>query len=128
MWPGCSGKMSAMPALRTTLRAHPLATLGLIAIFLIAATQWLRDAHDRVDEMLHGEQYVSPPFDFDAFTWKVTTLDSQAEAAGLRQGDLVLSVNGRAVEGLADYEGAVRRARVRDGLRVRIRRFTPAGQ
>ncbi len=57
MRPGCSGKMSAMPALRSTLRSDPLATLGLLALFMIAATQWLRDASDRVDEMLHGDQY-----------------------------------------------------------------------
>jgi phosphoserine phosphatase RsbU/P len=120
--------MSAMPALRSTLRSHPLATLGLSALFLIAATQWLRDTRDRVDEMLHGEHYVSQSFYINRFTLKVTTLESQAEAAGLHKGDLVLSVNGRAVEGLADYVGAVRRARVGDRLRVRIRRFTPAGQ
>lgn len=78
--------------------------------------------------MLHCEQYVSQSFHINAFTLKVTALDSQAEAAGLRKGDLVLSVNGRSVEGLADYVGAVRRARVGDRLRVRIRRFTSAGQ
>ena len=117
-----------MPALGSTLRSHPLATLGLCALFLIAATQWLRDTRDRVDEMLYGEQYVSQSFFVNAFTLKVTALEPQAEAAGLQKGDLLLSVNRRAVEGLADYVGAVRRARVGDQLHVRIRRFTPAGQ
>jgi phosphoserine phosphatase RsbU/P len=116
-----------MPALRSTLRAHPLATVGLIALFMIAATQWLRDAGDRIDEMLHGDQYVRTPFNLYGFNFEVASLDSSAEAAGLRKGDVVLAVNGRALDGLAGYIGPVRRARVGDRLRVRIRRLTPDG-
>ena len=59
-----------MPALRSTLRAHPLATVGLIALFMIAATQWLRDAGDRIDEMLHGDQYVRTPFNLYGFNFR----------------------------------------------------------
>jgi phosphoserine phosphatase RsbU/P len=120
--------MSVMPALTSTLRAHPLATLGLIALFMIAATQRLRDASDRVDEMLHGDQYVAQSFYIDGLTFKVNTLDPSAEAAGLREGDLVLAVNGLALDGLTGYVGPVRRARAGDRLRIRIRRTTPAGQ
>jgi len=119
--------MAPMPALRTTLRTHPLATLSLIALFAIAAAQWLRDASDRVDEMLHGDQYVRTPFYLYGFNFEVASLDSSAEAAGLRKGDLVLAVNGRALDGLTAYIGPVRRARVGDRLRVRIRRFTSLG-
>ncbi len=39
----------------------------------------------------------------------------------------MLGVNGRALNGFADYIGAVRRARFGDRLDVRIRRFTSAG-
>jgi sigma-B regulation protein RsbU (phosphoserine phosphatase) len=120
--------MAGMATLRSTLRTHPLATLSLTVVFIIAATQWLRDTGDRVDDMLHGEQYVSSPFELDAFTFKVTELEPSADAAGLRKGDQVLNVNGRTLDGLTDYFGAVRRARVGDRLHVRVRRFTPAGQ
>jgi phosphoserine phosphatase RsbU/P len=116
-----------MPALRSTLRTHPLATLGLIALFMIAATQWLRDASDRVDEMLHGDQYVRPPFSLSPLTLEVTSLDSSSEASGLRKGDVVLTVNGIPLDGFAGYFGPVRRARFGDRLRVRIRRVTTAG-
>jgi phosphoserine phosphatase RsbU/P len=94
---------------------------------MIAATQWLRDASDRVDEMLHGEQHARAPFDLDGFTFEVSALDSSAEAAGLRKGDLVLAVNGLSLDGLTGYMEPVRRARVGDRLRGRIRRAT-AGQ
>jgi len=119
--------MAAMLALRSTLRSHPLATLGLITLFIVASTQWLRDARDRIDEMLHGNQYVSTPFNLYGFNFEVGSLDTSAEAAGLRKGDRVLAVNGRPLDGLAGYVGQVRRARVGDRLRVRIRRSTPAG-
>ncbi|MGA8101577.1 MAG: SpoIIE family protein phosphatase [Candidatus Acidiferrales bacterium] len=94
---------------------------------MIAATVWLRDASDRVDEMLHGDQYVRQPFDLDPFTFEATPYDSSVEAAGLRRGDVVLTVNGLPLDGLTGYVGSVRRARFGDRLRVRIRRFTSAG-
>jgi len=39
-----------------------------MALFLITATQWLGDGTDRVDEMLHGGQYVRPPFALSPLT------------------------------------------------------------
>jgi sigma-B regulation protein RsbU (phosphoserine phosphatase) len=101
--------------------------LGLIALFTIAAASSLRDASDRIDEMLHGNQYVRQPFPLDPFTFEVSSVDSSAEAAGLRKGDLVLSVNGLGLDGLTGYVGAVRRARFGDRIRVRIKRVTSAG-
>lgn len=71
--------MAAMPALRSTFRTHPLATLGLVSLFLIAATRRVRDAGDRLDEMLYGEQYVSQSFYIDLWTFKVTTLAPPAK-------------------------------------------------
>ncbi len=116
-----------MPALRSTLRTYPAATLGLLVLFLIAGTAWVRDTHDRLDEMFYGEQYVFPTFDVSVFTFQVDSMRPSAEAAGLRKGDLLLEVNGRPVNGFADYNGSVRNARAGDRLRVRIRRITPAG-
>jgi hypothetical protein len=100
MWPIVQVRWAAMPASRSTLRAHPLAALSPIVLFLIAATQWIRDASDRVGEMLHGDWYASQSFHLDAFTFEVNTLDPSAEAAGLRKGDLVLAVNGLPLDGL----------------------------
>jgi hypothetical protein len=44
----------------------------------------------------------------------------EAEQAGLRQGDMVISVNGRRVEGWCDIYGPVRRARTGDHLLFRV--------
>jgi hypothetical protein len=122
-----SGKMAPMPALRTTLRTHPLATLGLIALFTIAAALWLRDAGDRADEMLHGDRYLRPPFNLSPLTLEVTWLDSSVKASGPGNGDVVLTVNRIPLDGLTGYFGQVRRARFGDRLRVRIRCVTSAG-
>src|SRR5579875_1776699 len=120
--------MAAMPALRSSLRTHPAASLSLLLLFLVSATQLIRDTRDRVNEMLHGEQYVREPLYIDSFTFEVEGLDPSAEAAGVRKGDRLVSVNGHALEGLADYIGAVRRARFGDRLEVGVRRATPTGQ
>ncbi len=122
-----SGRMAAMPALRSTIRTHPLANLALLALFLVAATAWVRDARDRVDEMLHGEQYVFSTFDINPFTFQVASTSPAAEAAGLRKGDLLLTVNGRALNGFSDYDGVVRKTRAGDRLQVRIQRSASAG-
>jgi phosphoserine phosphatase RsbU/P len=116
-----------MPALTSTLRTHSLATLGLLVLFLVAATTWIRDARDRLNEMFNGEQYVFSTFDINVFTFQVASMSPPAEAAGLRKGDLLLAVNGLPVDGFADYDGAVRSARAGDRLRVRIQRVTSAG-
>jgi serine protease Do len=47
-----------------------------------------------------------------------------AEDAGLTRGDVIVSVNGQAVEGLAAFEGAISAARG-DGGRARLRVYNP---
>ncbi len=68
--------------------------------------------------MLHGAEYVLAPFDVDALTRAITPL---TEGSGLRKGDVLLAVNGKPLEGLADFEGALRKSRRGDVLRVRVR-------
>jgi serine protease Do len=47
---------------------------------------------------------------------------SNAEEAGLQRGDIIVSVNGQAVEDVGDFEAAVEKARADGVARVRIRR------
>ena len=54
-------------------------------------------------------------------------LDSNAELAGLRQGDIVIAVNGRPVQGWSDIFGPVRRARTGNRLLLRVKRTGAAG-
>ena len=116
-----------MPAPRLNFRNHRLASLALAALFVVSMTLSLRSAWDGFDEMLHGEQYVDLSFDLDTQTFKVTELETGAERAGLRKGDIVVGVNGRPVQGWSDIYGPVRRARTGDLLSLRVKRTGAAG-
>jgi phosphoserine phosphatase RsbU/P len=119
--------MARMSVVKPGLRSHSLAYAVLFILFVISCVQWVRNSSVSVQYILHGEQLVRGPFDVDGVTLKVDSVDTEAAAAGLREGDLLLAVDGRSVEGLADYFGAVRRARLGDQLRVHVRSITPAG-
>jgi phosphoserine phosphatase RsbU/P len=116
-----------MPATRLDFRNHRLASLALAALFVLATTLSLRAALDRFDELLHGAQYVAMGFDLDTQTLKVDAPGPVAERAGLRKGDVVTRVNGRAIEGWTDISGPARRARTGDHLLLSVKRTGAAG-
>jgi sigma-B regulation protein RsbU (phosphoserine phosphatase) len=122
-----------MPVARLDFRKHRLASLALAALFVVAMTVSLRAALDRLDEMLHGDQYVIESFYLDRYastianTFKVDGLEPEAERAGLRKGDIVLGVNGRPVQGWSDIHGPLRRARTGDHLLLHVKRTGAAG-
>jgi len=109
-----------MPA-APSIRVHAPAYALLAVLFLISAAQWVRDTRDRVQEILYGDQYVGSPFDLSPFNLSVTGLDPSAQEAGLREGDVLLAVNGRPVKGYADYQGPLRHVRFGESFRVRVR-------
>jgi hypothetical protein len=108
-------------------RSHRLPRAALAALFVVSMMQFLRYAWDRTDEMLHGAQYVSRTFGLDTATFKVNSLEEDAERAGLRRGDIVVGVNGRRVHGFSDIDGPTRRARIGDELLLRVTRTGDAG-
>jgi phosphoserine phosphatase RsbU/P len=116
-----------MRGLRSTLRSHPVASVGLLVLFVVATINWIRDAGDRIGELLYGEQYVFSTFDLQSFTFVVRSLRPEAEAAGLRKGDLVTAVNGRPLKGVGDYEGAIHNGRTGGRLKVQVRRNVSSG-
>jgi sigma-B regulation protein RsbU (phosphoserine phosphatase) len=116
-----------MPTVRQDFRNHRLAGLALAALFVVSMTLSLRSAWDRFDEMLHGEQFVDLSFDLDTQTFKVVELETEAERAGLRRGDIVIGINGRPVQGWSDIYGPARRARTGGHLLLHVKRTGAAG-
>ena len=116
-----------MPAVKSKTRSHLLAYTVLAILFLISCIQWVRNSRDAVNYILHGEQIAETPFDVDEITLKVAPSTPEAEAAGLRKGDVLLTENGRPVEGLADIFGPMRHAKLGDRLQLRVRSNSEAG-
>jgi len=110
-----------MPIVSARIRTHSLAYAVLAILFLIACSQWMRNTSTSIDYILHGEELVKDPFEIDAITSRAINLEPEAEAAGMRSGDIVVAIDGHAVHGLSDLFGATRRARLGDRLRVRVR-------
>src|SRR5688572_7360623 len=80
----------------------------------------MRSSWDRINELRRPEYYVQPPFDLGDFA-EAFNLQREAEAAGIRAGDVVTEIEGRPLEGLSDFHSAVRRAKVGDRLALRVR-------
>jgi phosphoserine phosphatase RsbU/P len=118
--------MPRMSTLSSRIRTHSLAYAALAILFLTSCAQWARNTSTSVEYILHGERLVNVPFDIDPITGRAKDLKPEAEAAGLRNGDLVLSIEGHPVQGLSDLWGPVRRARLGDHLRVRVCSATAA--
>ena len=116
-----------MSAAALNFRNHRLAGLALVLLFVLATTVSLRAAWDRFDELLHGHEYVRPTFDLETPTFKVDGLETGAERAGLRKGDLVIGANGRPAQGWTDIYGPIRRARTGDRMLLHVRRPSPTG-
>jgi len=116
-------RMAAVPGPPTIprIRTHALAYTCLAVLFVIAVTHWTRAALDRFDAIRHADTYVREPFYLGDANWGAVSLEPEATAAGMKPGDTVLAVDGRAVDGFIVYYGALRRARVGDRLRVQVR-------
>ena len=93
----------------------------LAVVFLVAVGVFAQNAYDTFDLLLHARDYARPPFFLGDANWGAVGVQPEAQAAGLRFGDAVHSVNGRPIDGFVVYYGALRRARPGDRLQVRVR-------
>ena len=116
-----------MPIVTPKSRSHSLAYATLAILFVISSIQWVRNTSDGLNYILHGEEIAETPFDVGEFTLRVSSLDSEAKAAGLQNGDLLLAVEGHSVEGFADVYGPMRHKKLGDRLQVRVRSNSAVG-
>src|SRR5580692_2861781 len=119
--------MSAVPPAKSRIRSNAPAYFCLAVLFLISFTQWVRAASTSVEYILHGETFVNTPFEIDQITGAARDLGPEAEAAGLRNGDIVEAIDGNPIQGISDLHGPIRRARLGDRMQVRVRSASVAG-
>jgi phosphoserine phosphatase RsbU/P len=109
-------------------RKHALAYIGLAVLFLFAVAMFGQRAYDNLTLVSHQEDRVRPPFYLGDANWGLVSLQPEAEAAGVRNADELLSINGKPISGFIDYYGLVRAARPGDRLRVQVRQPGPGEQ
>jgi phosphoserine phosphatase RsbU/P len=119
--------MAAVPTAKFMIRSNALAYLCLGVLFLISFTEWARAASTSVEYILHGETFVNTPFDINQITGAARDLGPEAEAAGLRNGDIVEAIDGNPIQGISDLHGPIRRARLGDRLKIRVRSASSNG-
>jgi sigma-B regulation protein RsbU (phosphoserine phosphatase) len=107
-------------AAKPHIRTDRLAYAGLAALFLLSISTFAQRAYDNFDLLRHASEYVRPPFDLGDANWGAIGVQPEAEAAGMKFSDAVLSVNGRPVDGFVVYYGTLRQARPGDQLHVQV--------
>src|SRR5271170_3610539 len=88
------------------MRSSRYSTLLRILLALIALAgilYWAADTRDRFELGLHLDRHVRAPFQMDYDTRLVTSLEPEAERAGLMKGSAIESLNGAPYEGRAQW-------------------------
>ena len=105
--------MCPVPARRTILYA------ALALLFAVVAVYRVLEFRERLGDLLYGQIHVREPFDIDLPEFRLTSVTTEAAAAGLREGDVIRRINGAAVRPLAaDLWVPLRRASSGDQLAV----------
>ncbi len=93
----------------------------LAALFAVAASFQARYSYDEVRQQLRGLERARRPFELAYLRPVISTVQPEAEAAGLRPGAAVVAIEGRPCTGLASLSVPVGRARAGDILEVTVR-------
>lgn len=100
----------------------------LILLFIYAASYQARYTERRIYQLVHANEFVREPFGLASFSALIEAVQPEAEQAGLRKDDYLLSVNGRPYTGTEVILDAISKARRGDLLAVTFRRTEADGQ
>ncbi len=82
--------------------------LALVVLYTAAAlTYWVTGVRDQASVDTHPEQHAAEPIGFDPDTRVISYVRQEAEAAGVRVGQTLQTLNGAAYSGLAQWEDVV---------------------
>ncbi len=95
--------------------------IPLAILFIIAATYQIRFSQGRLEYLFDRNERVRAPLNIDALSPTISSLNPEAEEAGIHKGDEILAINGQPYTGRAVLFGALTAAQDGGRLNVRIR-------
>src|SRR4051812_7568691 len=98
---------------------------ALAVLFLVTLAAFGQRAYDSLDLTRHMREYARAPFFLGDAAWGAIVLQPEAQTAGMKNGDAILTVDGRPINGFVDYYGPLRTAKPGDRLVVRVREAGP---
>lgn len=102
--------------------------IPLIALFVIAVLYQTKHTIDGLQEILSPTEQIQSPFSLKPLSQVIASVRPEAKQAGIREGDLLLSVNGRAMTGDAALIEPLKSARPGDPLIVRLQQTDESGE
>jgi sigma-B regulation protein RsbU (phosphoserine phosphatase) len=99
-----------------------LSLAGVAVLFLICVTFQTRFTYDSLNQQLHVTEYARVPFAVNNPSGTLKTVQPEAKAAGIADGDRPVTIDGRPVRGLAGVVAAVRGRRPGDVIQVTVDR------
>jgi sigma-B regulation protein RsbU (phosphoserine phosphatase) len=116
-----------MPPAKQELRTILLLYAVLAVLLAIVATYRIRDTTDRFEEVVRGHDIARIPVDLSFPSFRVDELTPEATAAGVKEGDAIVSAQGRPTAGLADFIDPLMKSRPGDTLAVEVQSSAESG-
>jgi len=110
--------LPALPARRPATLLY--LTLGLIGLITVAYQA--RFDVEIVQDIIHPHPSARIPFTFDVWPTKILSLKPEAEEAGVKKGDLIVSLGGQPLRGLGEVALAFSNVKPGDHITVGIER------
>ena len=103
-------------------RYSTLLRILLALVALAGILYWAADTRDRFDLALHLDRHARDPFHVDFDTRQVTSLEAEAEQAGLVKDSIIETINGAPYTGRAQWAEIVNPAAPGEQITVAFRR------
>jgi sigma-B regulation protein RsbU (phosphoserine phosphatase) len=114
--------MTPMPGQSTRDQGRPyVAYFCLLALFAVAVMDHIGTAANSFSFVFRSGQHVRDPFEAVGLEMNLADVRPEARAAGLKDGDRLVAIGGRAVQGFSDFYSAIRQARPGERLEVQVR-------
>jgi phosphoserine phosphatase RsbU/P len=99
----------------------------LALLFVIVLIYRVRDTVDRFDEVVNADRIARAPFGIDFPEFTIGSLESEAVAAGLKEGDVLVGAGGQPMRGMNDFGRAFANTPAHTPLPIDVESPSPAG-